>query len=60
VIQVRVAEHDRIKICDRKGNRRPIALAQDLEALEQTTVEQDVLTPCHDQMSGAGDRVCRT
>ena len=55
MIDVRVGQHDSMNRLGRYWQRRPIALAQLLETLEQTTVEQDSLSVDVEQVLGAGD-----
>ena len=56
VIDVRVRQDDGVDRLGRDRQRRPVALPQLLQALEQSAVEQDALAIDLEQMLGAGHR----
>ena len=57
VVQVGVAEHHRVNGVRGHAQRRPVALAQHLPALEQAAVEQDALVAQRDEVAGTGDGI---
>jgi hypothetical protein len=56
-VEVRMADHDGIDGLHIDRQRLPVALAVQLQALEQAAVEQEARTTDLDQMLRAGDAV---
>src|SRR5574338_742556 len=55
VIEVGVRENDRVDLIRRDRELGPVALAQQLEALEQTAIDENPMAACVDQMLRSGD-----
>src|SRR5207237_930471 len=60
VIEVRVRQHDDVERGRLDGQRRPVALAEFLDALEQTAVDQDTAAVELEQMLRSGHGARRT
>jgi hypothetical protein len=59
VVEVGMAEHDRVAVQQLGRGRRPVALAVHLVALEQPAIQQDALAAQLHQVARAGDGVGR-
>src|SRR5574338_765686 len=55
VIEMGVRENDRVDLVRCNRELGPIALAQQLEALEQTAIDENPMAACVDQMLRSGD-----